>query len=239
MTYNTTAEYERAVSIRLALRTETGARWGDLATPEQRADSAAVLDLGGPRHHYHTRPRGGSKSTDVAGDVIAALLTQLPRMSRSYGYASDRDQAGLVLDAVRGFIDRTEGLSSLTVGANVVTNTNTGATFSIEASDDASAFGLRPHLVVVDEVAQWRDAERQRRLWAALVSALPKVENSRLVAMTRRTSRTRSSCTPASRTRGAPRSGRVRCRGPTPRPSPSSGHCSFRGSSIGSTSTGG
>jgi hypothetical protein len=184
VTYNTTAEYGRAVSIRLALRTETGARWGDIATPEQRADSAAVLDLGGPRHHYHTRPRGGSKSTDVAGDVIAALLTQLPRMSRSYGYAADRDQAGLILDAVRSFIDRTEGLSSLTVGANVVTNTNTGATFSIEASDDASAFGLRPHLVVVDEVAQWRDAERQRRLWAALVSALPKVENSRLVAMT-------------------------------------------------------
>lgn len=182
--YTESPEYQRALAIRFALRVETGDHWGDIATEEQRADSAAVLDLGGPRQHFHTRPRGGSKSTDIAGDVIAALVTQLPRMSRSYGYAADRDQAALILDAVRGFVDRTEGLSMLSVGAGMVTNTTTGASFSIESSDDASAFGLRPHFVVVDEIAQWRDADRQRRLWSAIVSALPKVQQSRLVAMT-------------------------------------------------------
>ena len=59
----------------------------------------------------------------------------------------------------------------------------TGATLSIEASDSASAFGLRPWLVVADEVAMWPDVANYRRLWGAIVSSLGKVPGSRLIVM--------------------------------------------------------
>lgn len=43
-----------------------GRRWGEIATDRQREDAEALLDPSGPRFHYLTRPRGGSKTTDLA-----------------------------------------------------------------------------------------------------------------------------------------------------------------------------
>jgi hypothetical protein len=173
-----------ALTLMAALVLEDGSRWGERAAPWQLDDARAVLDLSGPRRHYLTRPRGGSKTSDVGGVAVAALLEQLPTGSRSYAFAADRDQAGLLLDAVAGFKARTDGLSSLTVGATKIANERTSASLEVMASDDASAWGLRPHLVVVDEFAQWPTTPGPRRLWRAVWSALPKVPTSRLVVMT-------------------------------------------------------
>jgi hypothetical protein len=175
---------DEALDVLAALVNDDDRRWGEVATDHQRADAAAILDLAGPRRHFVTRPRGGSKTTDLGGIAIAALLVQLPRMSRSYAFASDKEQAQLLIDTVAGFKDRTPGLGSLLVGANRVTNANTGATLQVMASDDASAWGLRPHLTITDEIGQWPSHRRVQRLWSAIVSALPKVEGSRLVALT-------------------------------------------------------
>jgi phage terminase large subunit-like protein len=174
-----------AMALLSALVLEDGRRWGEAAQPFQRADASAVLDLSGPRRHYLTRPRGGSKTTDLGGLGAAVLLEQAPPGSRSFAFAADRDQSGLLLDSIAGFASRTPELAgALRIDAARVANVRTGATLSIMASDDASAWGLRPYLTIVDELAQWPTTSGPRRLWRAIFSALPKISNSRLVCLT-------------------------------------------------------
>jgi phage terminase large subunit-like protein len=176
---------DSAMRLLAALVLEDGRRWGEAARPFQVEDARAVLDLSGPRRHYLTRPRGGSKTTDLAGIGAAVLLEQAPPGSRSYAFAADRDQAGLLLDAVAGFASRTPELSgALRVDAGRVANVRSGASLAIMSSDDASAWGLRPYACVVDELAQWPTTSGPRRLWKAIFSSMPKIANSRLVCLT-------------------------------------------------------
>jgi hypothetical protein len=168
-----------------ALVLEDGRRWGEAARPFQVADARAVLDLSGPRRHFMTRPRGGSKTTDLAGIAAAVLLEQAPASARSYAFAADRDQAALLLDALSGFAMRTPEVgSALRVDSTRVANARTGASLEVMASDDASAWGLRPYFAVVDELAAWKTTPGPRRLWRAVFSGLPKVPDSRLVCLT-------------------------------------------------------
>jgi hypothetical protein len=99
-----------ALNVLAGLVLEDGRRWGEAASPWQWEDARAVLDLDGPRRHFLTRPRGGSKTTDLSGIAIAALLEQLPRLSESQAFAADRDQAQRLVKGVRGFADRTPEL---------------------------------------------------------------------------------------------------------------------------------
>lgn len=173
-----------AFDLLASLVLDDGRRWGEAALDFQRADARAVLDQSGRRRHYWTRPRGASKTTDLAGVGAAALLDQLAPNARGYVYAADRDQAGLLLDSVAGFVDRTPELgSALTVGASMVTANRSKATLTVESSDDASAWGKRPALTILEELAVWRTTRGPTRLLAAVMSAVPKVPDSRLVVL--------------------------------------------------------
>jgi phage terminase large subunit-like protein len=174
-----------ALELLAALVLEGGSRWGEAAEPWQWDDASAVLDVDGRRRHFLTRPRGGSKTTDLGGIAVAALLEQLPRLSESPAYAADRDQAAKLLKAIAGFLDRTPEIrGALKVDAYRVTNLRTGASVAIEASDDASAWGGKPPLTIVDEFAQWKTTQGPRRLWEAIFSALVKDPLSRLAIIT-------------------------------------------------------
>lgn len=176
-----------ALTLLAGLVLESGQRWGEAARSFQLQDALAVLDPqpGDPRWHYILRPRGASKTTDMGGCALAMLATEAPARSRSFAYASDRDQSAELLDAIGGFVSRTPGLAGVVrVEASRVVIPATGATLSIEAADAASAFGRRPWAIFADELAQWPDLPNYRRLWAAIVSALPKVKDSRLVVIT-------------------------------------------------------
>ncbi len=179
-----TADEITPLALLSAFQLEDGRRWGEVAEVFQREDAAAVFDQGAVRRHNLLRGRGMSKTTDVAGVALALLLTQAPARSRSYIYASDTEQAGLFMDALAGFVSRTPGLAgAVEVGARLVTVRQSGASLSVETSDGASAFGLRPWLIVVDELGVWPNTANHRRLWSAIVSALPKVPGSRLVVI--------------------------------------------------------
>jgi len=95
------------VDLVAGLVLEDGSRWGEVAADWQWDDVKAILDRTGPRRHFLTRPRGGSKTSDLGAVIIAALVDQAPAASRSYGFAVDRDQAGLLADAIAGFLVRT------------------------------------------------------------------------------------------------------------------------------------
>jgi hypothetical protein len=167
-----------------ALVLDGGQPWGATATDWQRADAEAVLDLDGPRMHFLTRPRGGSKSTDAAGMAIAALLAQAPPRSTSHVFARDRDQSGRFLDIAAGLVERTGLGGLLDVETWSLTAKRTGARLVVESADVGSAFGARPYLVVVDELAAWPDVRSSRALWEAVISGLPKRPDSRLIVIT-------------------------------------------------------
>jgi len=166
---------------------DEGTAWGDIAEPFQRDDASAILTgtrPADPRLHFLTRPRGGSKTTDLAAVLLVVLLTQAPRRSTSHAYARDADQATLLVDALRALAERTGLAALLDVQAAVVTVKATGARLRVESADAASAFGRIPYFVVCDELAQWPTTRSARQLWEAIASGLPKRRDSRLVVLT-------------------------------------------------------
>ena len=173
-----------ALEVLSALVLEDGSRWGSVAEPWQVEDAKAILDMTGPRRHFLTRPRGASKTSDLGGIAIALML-EAPPSSRSYAFGADRDQAGLLMDSITGLLGRTsEVRGALKADQWKLLNPKTDATLTIMASDESSAWGLRPHFVIVDELANWRTTRGPRELWRALYSSLPKVADSRLVVLT-------------------------------------------------------
>lgn len=166
-----------------SLRLEDGRRWGEAAAPFQ-VDAARAFLEGEVRRHFWLRPRGGSKTSDAAGLLLSLLVTEAPARSRSYCFAVDADQADLIRDAAAGFVARTPGLPAMVkVDGSKLTASN-GATVQIMASDAASSWGLRPWAVVLDEVAQWPETGKHRKLYSSVMSALPKVKGSRALLIT-------------------------------------------------------
>ena len=161
---------------------ETGVCWGEAARPWQLDDAREVLAPTGPRRSFRLAGRGMSKTGDTAAEVLAMMLTVAPPHSRSYCFAADADQASIFADSAAGWIERTPGLTAaFDVGARTITARHNGATLSIESSDGASAFGLRPFVTVADELPMWPATTNHRRLWSAIASGAAKVPNSRLI----------------------------------------------------------
>jgi hypothetical protein len=168
------------------LRNDDGRRWWDAATCVQQEDALAFLDPEGVTpYHYLTRARGFAKTGDGAAFVLALLLAQLPSSSRCYWLAADKEQGGLAIDSIRGFVARTPELAgALDIDSFRVTVRRSGSSLEVLAADAPSAFGRRPALVVVDELAMWLDTESSRRVFDAMTSALAKVEGARCLVIT-------------------------------------------------------
>ncbi len=173
-----------ALDVLGGLVLEDGRRWGEAAAPWQSDDARAILEPApdDPHLHFLTRPRGASKTSDLGGIAVTALLTQLPRQARGYAVAADADQARLLVDAMHGFIARTPGIgSALQVDRWKVVSTRTGASLEVLPADGPSAYGLRYTLAIVDELAVWASTPGPRMVWEAVYSAAPKVPGARLV----------------------------------------------------------
>lgn len=174
-----------AIELLEALRLEDGRRWGEAAERFQHDDAEAILGDAGERMHFLTRPRGGSKTTDLAGVALAAVVFQLEPGAQGYAVAADSDQAALLIDAAAAFVMRTPGLASrVTVERRRIVSRRSGAAVNVLPADGASAFGLLSPLFIVDEVAQWASTPNARRVWEAVISAVPKVPGCRLVVLT-------------------------------------------------------
>lgn len=173
-----------ALGVLASLRLEDGRRWGEAATTWQLDDAREAL-IGKRRRCYLTRPRGASKTTDVAAIHVADLLELAPDLSRSYALAADRDQGQLIFDSVEGFLQRSDELHrALKLDRWTLTNRTTGASLEIMAADAPGAWGKRPWRVTLDEYAQWPATDTYARLYSAMTSALGKVRGSRLVVLT-------------------------------------------------------
>jgi hypothetical protein len=174
---------QRALELFSALPLDNGRRWGDVAREFQIEDAKAVL-IGDRPYAFLTRSRGGSKTTDLAGCALALLLT-MPARSRLYWLAADRDQGALAIDTIAGFAARTAALNgAIDVQARKVLSERTGSSLEVVPADAASAWGLNPDAIFVDELANWGDTTSARRLWEAASSAAAKKQGCRLVVLT-------------------------------------------------------
>jgi phage terminase large subunit-like protein len=172
-----------ALVLLAGLVLESGKRWGEVATPWQWADARAILDPadGDPLLHFLTRPRSGSKTSDLAGMTLAALIEQVPDGGRAYAVASDRDQARLLVDALSGFVTRTAGLRGMITVDRYTATTVNGARLEVIPADAASSYGLRGSIFVVDELTMWPTPNQD--VWSSIISATPKVPGARLVVL--------------------------------------------------------
>ncbi len=174
-----------ALDLLAALVLDDGRRWGDAAAAFQREDAEAVLDLDSPTpYHFLTRARGGSKTCDLGGLAVAAMLAQLPPRSRLYGIAADLDQGRLVVDSVDGFAARTPELrGTLRVESYRVHALRSGSVLEIAAADAASAWGWRPAFLILDEISQWGTTAGPRRIFDAATTAAAKVPGARMICL--------------------------------------------------------
>lgn len=182
---STAERRDRALAFLAGLVTADGTPWGQRAIARQWADAEAILDESGARRTWAGRPRGGSKTEDVAAIVLAAMTVQAPVGAQLYAAASDRDQANLMMSAMRGWIRRNPALESLfRVVGDRVHYDDKAVTFTVLPADAAGSWGLNPWLLVTDELCQWPATRNAREFYEALVTALPKVAGSRQVVIT-------------------------------------------------------
>jgi phage terminase large subunit-like protein len=175
---------ERALDRLASLVLANGQPWGEAAANFQWEDAEAVLDpYGKPRCFYLTRSRGSSKTTDLAGVLLAVMLEQAPPGSRLYAQAADLGQALLLLDLMRGFCGRTPGLKGLVSFTETRAVTASGVVFEVLAADAAGTWGLQPYFLVLDEVSQWSETRRSREIFFAASTASIKVDG-RMVILT-------------------------------------------------------
>lgn len=163
---------------REAIVLEDGRLLGDVLEGWQEEDFRA-LDDPQHRHAYLERPRGHAKTFDLGTEAVTQLVLGPPGQ-KLYCAAADEDQARLLFDDVLGKFHRAPLLAPLiAVTRRVLRVPSLGSTLTVLASDAPSAFGLRPDMILVDELAEWRG----RDLWDSLWSATGKRPRSRMLCI--------------------------------------------------------
>ncbi|HEX7378402.1 MAG TPA: terminase large subunit, partial [Pirellulales bacterium] len=137
----------------------------------------APPDDGIARRAYLERPRGHSKTADLAV-MVAWVLFASPRRLAGVAAAADKDQARLLRDAVAKLTALNAWLASyLDAQVNKIINPHTGSTLDILSADAPSSYGLTPDFIVVDELTHWPREE----LWHSLLSSAAKRRHCLLV----------------------------------------------------------
>jgi len=168
--------------IRERLILEDGKPFGELMADFQREFFEAIFSHvdGIPAHRlvYDERRRGESKTEDCAATALADLLTGPPGHT-SYAVAGDEDQAGLILDSVRGFQYRSPILADIDLQKSTVRNSATDSKLIVLSSDARTSYGIRPRKVFFDELSLQVD----ENLWTSMWTAIGKKPTSQMIAV--------------------------------------------------------
>ncbi len=142
-------------------------------------------DDGTPAHKvcWIETARGHYKTGIVACIALADALSM--DATTVIAVAADKDQAGLLTEAIAGQFRRNPRLASMfKITQDVLTVKATGSRIRIMSSDAPSAYGIgvdaRRLRIICDEIGQWA----RRDLFDAMMTALPKVADAQMVVIT-------------------------------------------------------
>lgn len=126
------------------------------------------------------RPRGHSKSSDIAAMVSWALFASRRKIA-GVAAAASKEQARILRNAVDSVVRLNPWISRILKVDNYrVRNIHTGSTLDILSSDDSTSYGLLVDFVVCDELTHWSNDG----LWTSLFSASAKRQNCLLCIIT-------------------------------------------------------
>ena len=125
------------------------------------------------------RPRGHSKTMDIACMVTYALVHGNRAKLNGVVAAADKEQAGLIRDKIEVLLRLNPDLP-IEVNRWQVKNPSTGAFFDIWANDAAGSYGATPDFVVIDEITHWQ----KKDMWDSLISSAAKRPHCVLVVIT-------------------------------------------------------
>ncbi len=132
------------------------------------------------RRAYIERPRGHSKTSDMAAQIAWILLAARTAVI-GVAAAADREQAGLLLAAIKRLAALNPTVSQdLTFVEGAVRNARTGSRLDLISSDVGSSYGILPDFVICDELTHWPGPE----LWYSLLSSAAKKPDCVLVVLT-------------------------------------------------------
>jgi phage terminase large subunit-like protein len=98
-------------------------------------------------------PRGNGKSSLAAGIALWGAFLEGEPGADCYSVATKRDQARIVFDAARQMVRRTSALAKrITVQNHNLHQLDSASKFEPLSSDAHTLDGLRPHIVIADEV---------------------------------------------------------------------------------------
>ncbi len=177
-------------AFRWGLLLPDGRRWATCVEPWQDADFAALdrafLELAGQqaaprrgRRVYLERPRGHSKTTDVALQLTWLLChARVPR--RGVVVAADREQGELLLRALNLIVQTNPLLCpGVVIRKSYCEQPQTGVRVDLLSSDVGSSWGLLPDFVICDELCHWTKDE----LWHSLISSAAKKPDCAVMVM--------------------------------------------------------
>lgn len=120
------------------------------------------------RTSYMEIPRKNGKSHLAAGLALYLLTADGEAGAEVYGAASDRDQAGIVFQVAKGFVQSDDILDKrCTLYRNSIMVDSTKSTYRCIAADAHSAHGFNAHGIIFDEL----HTQKNRDLWDTLVTS--------------------------------------------------------------------
>lgn len=168
---------------------QTKGRWaGEALTLEpwqlDLLDELYLVDENG-RYVYREAlvglPRKNGKSTLCAAIALHGLLASGESGAEVYAAAASKDQARVVFDQARDFVEASPRLQSwLTTTKNAIVCKANGGVFRVLPADGPLQHGLNPSLVVIDELWAHRDPE----LYYALTTGQLARQNPLVVSIT-------------------------------------------------------
>jgi len=157
-------DVDRMAFRREYINLESGEPFGTKMEPWQAEDFQAI-DEG--QHSYRERPRGHSKTFDLAVDVVTEMVLGA-RGQRIYGLAADEDQGRLLESDIAAIFTRHPALRGLVkIKANEITMRENGTTYRNLNSNAPTLFGLRPDVVCVDELTEHPRRAAFDAIWSA------------------------------------------------------------------------
>lgn len=132
------------------------------------------------RRAYLERPRGHSKTTDMAVQV-AWILQYAKHAVKGIAAAADQDQAALLHRAVAELATLNPVLCpDLVARKTAIINPVTGSRLDVISSDVRSSWGQLPDFVICDELCHWEKPD----LWHSLLSSAAKKPHCLLAVLT-------------------------------------------------------